>query len=112
MGSLGGIERGLGHWHKLTTRVSRAAHRLTGSLSRSLRERIVHETSYLPFLFEADSAGPSSGEVSPNAARLRGRRVFNGRGQEIIQTEVRLPVSFHTTRSALSIHPTEKPRCG
>lgn len=87
MGSLGGIERGLGHWHELTTRVSRAAHRLTGSLSRSLRERIVHETSYLPFLFEADSAGPSSGEVSLNAARLRGRRVFNGRGQEIIQTE-------------------------
>lgn len=52
---------------------------------------ITHEASYLPFLFSptADDQGDSSTQAaSTSVPKLKGRRTFNARGQEVISEAV------------------------
>lgn len=55
---------------------------LTHEYSNSL---VTHETSYLPFVLSCTDASGSSTQP----AKLRGRRTWNKRGQEVTEVEVR-----------------------
>jgi hypothetical protein len=46
---------------------------------------VTHETSYLPFVLSCNDASGSSAQP----AKLRGRRTWNKRGQEVTEVEVR-----------------------
>ncbi|TFK92150.1 hypothetical protein K466DRAFT_595475 [Polyporus arcularius HHB13444] len=54
--------------------------------SSSLRDEVQHETSYVPFIFQADG-GEASSSATPSSSTptFRGRRTFNARGQEVVQ---------------------------
>ncbi|OSD00046.1 hypothetical protein PYCCODRAFT_1453506 [Trametes coccinea BRFM310] len=46
---------------------------------------VVHEASYVPFIFQSDVAEPSSsGSQEGDRPRVRGRRTFNAKGEEVI----------------------------
>ncbi|OBZ74876.1 hypothetical protein A0H81_05499 [Grifola frondosa] len=53
------------------------------------RTTVVHESSYLPFMFASQDQeeGPSSSTQPAPPAKLRGRRAFNGRGEEVFPEE-------------------------
>lgn len=54
---------------------------------------VTHEASYIPFLFSssADDLSESSGQASSGSMpKLKGRRTFNARGQEVIAEPVRI----------------------
>ncbi|KAI0673138.1 hypothetical protein C8Q78DRAFT_1068564 [Trametes maxima] len=59
-----------------------------GETASSSRTEVVHEASYMPFIFQSDE-----GEASPSDPRveerpkIRGRRTFNARGVEVVQEE-------------------------
>lgn len=46
---------------------------------------VTHETSYLPFVFSCINTSGSS----PQPVKLRGRRTWNKRGQEVTEVDVR-----------------------
>ncbi|KAI0369315.1 hypothetical protein BV20DRAFT_997194 [Pilatotrama ljubarskyi] len=52
---------------------------------------VVHEASYVPFIFQSDAGEASSSSYQEERPKLRGRRTFNARGEEVVQ-EVSLPV--------------------
>ncbi|KAI9058773.1 hypothetical protein FKP32DRAFT_1581529 [Trametes sanguinea] len=53
--------------------------------SSSSSNNVVHEASYVPFIFQSDSSEPSSSVVEEeDTPRVRGRRTFNAKGEEVI----------------------------
>ncbi|KAI0651149.1 hypothetical protein C8Q79DRAFT_996697 [Trametes meyenii] len=49
---------------------------------------VVHEASYVPFIFQSDvGEASSSSSRSEERPRIRGRRTFNARGVEVVQEE-------------------------
>lgn len=51
-----------------------------GSSKNASTSSVIHESSYLPFLFASQSAGASDGET---LAKPKGRRSFNTKGKEV-----------------------------
>ncbi|KAJ2988791.1 hypothetical protein NUW54_g9002 [Trametes sanguinea] len=53
--------------------------------SSSSSNNVVHEASYVPFIFQSDSGEPSSSVAEEEGVpRVRGRRTFNAKGEEVI----------------------------
>ncbi|TBU59937.1 hypothetical protein BD310DRAFT_816357 [Dichomitus squalens] len=66
--------------------------------SSSKQEDDVHESSYLPFIFQSDKGeGMSSGAQPDGRPAFRGRRTFNVKGKEVVPE----PVSATTVYPAL-----------
>ncbi|KAI0270144.1 hypothetical protein BGY98DRAFT_923795 [Russula aff. rugulosa BPL654] len=70
------------HWE-----VSREVKEMWGITSEpsSSSSLVTHETSYLPFVLSCINTSGSS----PQPVKLRGRRTWNKRGQEVTEGEVR-----------------------
>ncbi|TFK36063.1 hypothetical protein BDQ12DRAFT_699775 [Crucibulum laeve] len=54
-------------------------------------DAVIHEASYLPFLFSESSATSNSSQYSGN--RPKGRRVFNKKGEEVVDESKVVPLS-------------------
>ncbi|EJF60146.1 hypothetical protein DICSQDRAFT_63582 [Dichomitus squalens LYAD-421 SS1] len=64
--------------------------------SLSKQEDNVHESSYLPFIFQSDKGeGTSSASQPDGRPAFRGRRAFNAKGKEVVPEPV----------SATTVHP-------
>ncbi|EIW56477.1 uncharacterized protein TRAVEDRAFT_99221, partial [Trametes versicolor FP-101664 SS1] len=48
---------------------------------------VVYEASYVPFIFQSDAGEASSSSHQEERPKLRGRRTFNARGEEVVQEE-------------------------
>lgn len=46
---------------------------------------VVYEASYVPFIFQSDAGEASSSSHQEERPKLRGRRTFNARGEEVVQ---------------------------
>ncbi|KAI0324106.1 hypothetical protein GY45DRAFT_463399 [Cubamyces sp. BRFM 1775] len=58
------------------------------SSSSTSNDNVVYEASYVPFMFDSDAAeASSSNSQKEDMPRLRGRRTFNARGEEVVQEE-------------------------
>ncbi|KAI0354263.1 hypothetical protein OH77DRAFT_1371017, partial [Trametes cingulata] len=53
--------------------------------SSSSSNDVVHEASYVPFIFQSDAGEASSSSYQEERPKLRGRRTFNARGVEVVQ---------------------------
>lgn len=85
--SLGSLARSEGRLEDFVNTIYVSGHRLALGLSRlmySSSEATTHESSYLPFMLS--STGEAS--TSTGALKLRGRRAWNKRGEEIAEDEV------------------------
>lgn len=65
---------------------------------------VVHEASYVPFIFQSDAGEASSSSHLEERPKLRGRRTFNARGEEVVQ-EVSL-MSRKYSQSNIIVHTT------
>ncbi|CAL1698199.1 unnamed protein product [Somion occarium] len=87
-----------------------------GSSSQIRTSAITHEASYLPFLFSptADDQGDSSTQAaSVSVPKLKGRRTFNARGQEVIseaKAEVKEEGQERDQDPKDASKPTKRPR--
>ncbi|CDO68753.1 hypothetical protein BN946_scf184989.g19 [Trametes cinnabarina] len=56
--------------------------------SASSSNDVVHEASYVPFIFQSDVGKTSSAEpYEGDIPKVRGRRTFNAKGEEVVQEE-------------------------
>ncbi|KAH9886743.1 hypothetical protein C8Q73DRAFT_748900 [Cubamyces lactineus] len=78
-----------------------------GQASSSSNDDVVYEPSYVPFIFDSDAAeASSSNSPQQDMPKLRGRRTFNARGEEIVQEEKPQEEEENVVADA----PEEKPR--
>ena len=72
------------------------------------REDTVHESSYLPFIYQTNTVG-SSDEQTQERPKFRGRRTFNAKGVEVVAEEVGVSsasISFMRPTG----HPSQNPQ--
>ncbi|KAI0000779.1 hypothetical protein BJV74DRAFT_113647 [Russula compacta] len=60
---------------------------------------VTHEASYLPFVLSRSDASGSP----PQQVRLRGRRTWNKRGQEVTEVEIRSSISPQPTAATIPV---------